>query len=175
MTSTYPSALCAQALRHCCKAVILAATEVRAHSDEKGAAVEEGAVAEAERGETKKNDQREMVALGGAVHLTLGVLRIARLSQQSCVLLIKEGAVPALCDALVLRVNNPVRARACVFVRVWVWGRRPRARFFTHKEPDPFVHTLTCAWLMFCQTLAQPACLSYFPWAGREGMYILVH
>ena len=160
MTSTYPSA--ALALRHCCKAVILAATEVRADSGERGAAMEEGAGAEAERGETKKNDQREMVALGGAVHLTLGVLRIARLSQQSSVLLIKEGAVPALCDALVLRVNNPVRARACVsvWVWVWVWGRRPRARPLTQKESDPFVHTFTCAWGMFCQTLAQP------PWVS---------
>jgi hypothetical protein len=46
------------------------------------------------------------VGLGGALHLSLGVLRVARLGANLSQLFVRQGMLAALVDTLSLRVNS---------------------------------------------------------------------
>jgi hypothetical protein len=95
-----------------------------------------------DKGQARRIEQRELFGLGGAMHLSLGILRLARFGQGCCQLLVASGAVEALQEALSIRVSNPGGTRlhetAALAVRLHA---RPLARTHTrkcmHKILDP--------------------------------------
>ena len=61
----------------------------------------------AEKMDARRNEQRGLVGLGGSLHLCLAILKLGRLGQETRHLMVAKGVVPALCEALAIRVNNP--------------------------------------------------------------------
>ena len=57
--------------------------------------------------EARRLEQRSLVGLGGALHLCLGILKVARLGPATRQIMVAAGVVPALCDTLAIRVTNP--------------------------------------------------------------------
>jgi hypothetical protein len=119
--------LCAGALRNFCKAVSSAAestsstgsTDSAGEGEGVGRRLSGGSGASGERereraedkAETRRIEQRERVGLGGALHLSLGLLKLARLGPATSELMLESNLVPALCQALALRISNPGGAR----------------------------------------------------------------
>jgi len=119
--------LCAGALRNFCKAVSSAAestnsagsTESAGDGEGLGRRLSGGSGASGERereraedkAETRRIEQRERVGLAGALHLSLGLLKLARLGPATSELMLECNLVPALSQALALRISNPGGAR----------------------------------------------------------------